>query len=253
MILMLLVAVFFAWLGYHMRRTADERAAIAWLEARGAEIGYRVEHRTRWTFFGHWIPEPVRTVRLDGATSPLAIDDLSQLAVLDELWFLRIENGQVEDLSPLADLRELQQLEITGAPVQDLAPLSEIEGLRILMVSGCETGDVDSLAKLQELAILDLGSTPVADPTPLTGLPKLKSLRLSSTHLTDLMPLAELPVTCSLHLEGPHNTALLRNDFRQLKEARPGSFQSFNPTPGWGLPTPPTGPTPAATPAQSPE
>lgn len=91
------------------------------------------------------------------------LEDISDLAYLSNLKYLRLMNTQIRDLSPLERLRNLETIRVRFTPVRDISPMS----------------------KMQRLERLELEWTNVDDLSPLTNLTRLKTLVLSGTQVSD--------------------------------------------------------------------
>ena len=98
-----------------------------------------------------------------------SISDLSPLAGLTNLTWLRLRNNSISDISPLAGLTQLTWLNIGGNP----------------MIS-----DISVLSGLTNLGTLWLWGTPmISDISPLTGLTQLTWLSLWGNSISDISPL----------------------------------------------------------------
>ena len=121
------------------------------------------------------------------------IEDLSPLAGLKNLTYLKIDKEDLKDLSFLAGLTSLEELDLTplqSGSVSDISPLRNLVNLERLYLS--RNGlirDISALANLTKLEILDLDGAEVRDITPLEGLTNLDVLVLSGNEISDLNPL----------------------------------------------------------------
>ena len=64
-----------------------------------------------------------------------------------------LENNQITDITPLAELKTLGWLKLSNNPIEDLTPIYELYELKKLYIIGIElkyTEDFDELAHLQE-------------------------------------------------------------------------------------------------------
>ncbi|MGE0710733.1 MAG: leucine-rich repeat domain-containing protein [Planctomycetota bacterium] len=131
------------------------------------------------------------------------VEDLSELAALQDLSRLDVHGSAVADLSPLAELGRLQRVFLAKTRVSDLAPLGKaLGGLRELTLGETKLHDLTPLAAAGELEALDLRGTKVTDLGPLSGLRALRQLCLSGTRVADLGPLRGLLHLERLDLEG---------------------------------------------------
>lgn len=112
------------------------------------------------------------------------------------------KKSRLDNLSPLAVLENLQQLDISRTEVNNLSPLSSLVQLQILWISYTEVADLSPLSGLAQLQMLVLWHTEVTDLSPLSDLAQLQTLEVSHTVVTDLYPMLGLikhglPVKCS--------------------------------------------------------
>ncbi len=160
------------------------------------------------------------------------ISDLSPIAGLINLRYLRFDDNPVSDISPLRGLKNLTVLEMSLTPVFDLSPIAGLISLERLTFgdwsrSDFDPGEVSDLspiaglinlrsirvanpisdlspfAKLTKLEKISIYETEVSDLSPLTGLTGLKELDLIATGISDISPLAGL--TGLTRLELPAN------------------------------------------------
>ena len=148
------------------------------------------------------------------------ISDLSPIAGLINLRYLRFDSNPISDITPLRGLKNLTHLEMLVTPVSDLSPitgltslerfaygdwtvdfdqgevfdLSPIAGLinlKSVSVSN-PISDLSPFAKLTKLEELWLYEIAVSDISLLAGLTNLKELHLIATGISDISPLAGL-------------------------------------------------------------
>ncbi len=122
------------------------------------------------------------------------ISDLSPLANLTSLKELRLQGNNVNDLSPLSGLTSLTLLDLYGNdPLSDLSPLEGLTSLKRLFVGDCGTQlrDVSPLAGLTSLESLSLPGNGIVDPSPFAKLPSLRFLYLGLNNISDISPLLQ--------------------------------------------------------------
>ena len=126
--------------------------------------------------------------------------DLTPLAELENLRFLKLFGNPISDISPLAGLIGLRELHLHTNLILDLTPLVNLENLRILRL-GKHISDVSPLAGLIGLQELRLQSNLISDLTPLVNLENLRVLSLQGEQISDVSPLAGLVGLQELILE----------------------------------------------------
>ena len=117
------------------------------------------------------------------------------IAELDDLRDLDLDNTKISDLTPLSGLTALTHLGLHYTPVSDVTPLSGLSALTQLWLDNTQVSDVTPLSGLTALTSLGLGGTQVADVRPVLNMPLL----------------AENPSICGLTFE---NCAAARADAR---------------------------------------
>ncbi|WP_299294486.1 leucine-rich repeat domain-containing protein [uncultured Tateyamaria sp.] len=130
----------------------------------------------------------------------------TEIAMLDSVTYIELDDTQITDLSPLESLQGLTRLDLISTPVTDIALLARLANLTELNLDNTNVTDITSLAGLANLTRLYLGYTPVTDITPLAALANLRALDLSNTPVTDIAPLAGLANLATLYLSGTHVT-----------------------------------------------
>lgn len=127
-----------------------------------------------------------------------------QIATLDRLKTLRLNNTQVADIAPLAGLTGLTVLSLNNTQVADITPLAGLTALISLGLHNTQVADIAPLAGLTRLKNLGLSYTQVSDITPVAGLTKLTTLNLSNTQVADITALAGLNGLTDLWLSKTH-------------------------------------------------
>ncbi len=127
----MLLTVGCVWLGWNVNKAQQQRAAVAWVEEMGGDVGYEYIGDSYdppayvWLrdFFGVDFFLSVDTVFLDNS----AVSDLTPLAHFPTLLHLQISNTNVTDIRPLLTLTRLRFLYLGGLSIseQDLAMLKE--------------------------------------------------------------------------------------------------------------------------------
>jgi len=115
-----------------------------------------------------------------------------------------MNNMICEDLSPLAALTKLRYLKLRGISFSDLKPLAKLPKLKELEIGYNNLHDLSALADLKFLRSLEVTQTDIRDLTPLAQLTGLRRLKLTFNQITDLTPLARLPHLRRLNLVGNH-------------------------------------------------
>lgn len=138
----------------------------------------------------------LKTLRLNNTQ----VADIAPLAGLTGLTVLSLNNTQVADITPLAGLTALISLGLHNTQVADIAPLAGLTRLKNLGLSYTQVSDITPVAGLTKLTTLNLSNTPVAEITSIAGLTGLTSLGLSYTQVKDITPLAGLTGLTALGL-----------------------------------------------------
>jgi Leucine-rich repeat (LRR) protein len=157
---LLLITIFAIWLGYLSNEARKQREAVAWVKEMGGMLGYDYEvdedgylkqdgkpPGPKWLreTLGIDFMADVCSVALSGAD----VNDVTRLAGLKKLQWLRLEGAQVTDVTPLAGLRKLHRLALDGTHVSDVTPLAGLKNLRELYLWGTRVSkeQVTSLRK----------------------------------------------------------------------------------------------------------
>ena len=111
---------------------------------------------------------------------------------------LNLGHTRLKDLSVLASLTGLGYLRLNDSPVSDLRPLSLLP-LRDLRLNGTQVSDLEPLSAMR-LDRLEIEATKVTDLRPLEG-KDIRRLSLARTRVTDLSPIQGLPLE-QLFLDG---------------------------------------------------
>ncbi|MBN2291622.1 MAG: hypothetical protein JXM70_04305 [Pirellulales bacterium] len=196
LIVTLIAAIGFAWVGYRIQRVRNQISATAELEKLGADIGFYSQvdwnelptpDRWLWKCFDD---NPVHYI--NSSRTPITDTNLKHLKELTNLRVLKLVDTQVTDngLEYLKGLTSLQALDLKVLQVTD-AGLENIKGLtnlQELWLEGTQVTDtgLEHLKGLRRLFTLSLSGTQVTD----TGLEHLKRLSLhwldlSHTQVTD--------------------------------------------------------------------
>ena len=111
-----------------------------------------------------------------------SVSDLSPLAGLTNLTWLRLRNNSISDISPLAGLTNLTYLNLGGnLMISDISPLSGLTNLETLWLYANSISNLSPLAGLTNLRLLSLWFNSVSDISPLAGLTNLRHLWLSNS------------------------------------------------------------------------
>ncbi len=96
-----------------------------------------------------------------------------EVAGIDGLKRLDLDNTQVSDLVPLRELTGLKTLRLDRTQVSDLSPLFELTGLQWLYLKQTQVSNLAPLKALTKLQMLWLDQTQVHDLRPIRNLPAL--------------------------------------------------------------------------------
>ena len=142
----------------------------------------------------------LKFLRLSGKS----ISELSSLTRLINLEHLQVLTTNISDLSPLAELSKLKELYLTHTPVSDLLPLAGLTNLETLKFFYAESPSLAPLKGLTRLKILSAARSRISDLSPLAGLINLEELELfESDGISDISSLASMSKLRRLHLQ--HN------------------------------------------------
>jgi hypothetical protein len=176
LIVMTLIAVWFAWWSHKARQ---QRVAVGALRSMGAEVRYD----SRWPWTG-WMKRPPEWPR--GFLCYLGDDYFA--SVRDVVFW---DGATDADLHNLADFTALKELWLKKSHVTDkgLEYISRLATLKVLSIDGSQVtdGGMKRLHASTSLEWLDLENTDVSDAglAHLKGLTALTSLNLRSTKVTD--------------------------------------------------------------------
>jgi Leucine-rich repeat (LRR) protein len=125
-----------------------------------------------------------------------ALERIANPAGIQKLVF---ENQGIEDISPLAQMEGLIFLKLAGLQVSDLTPISQLSTLETLVANSNQIRDLRPLATLENLWNLELQNNLIDDLSPLSQLP-LRRLFLNNNQIVDLAPLSGLQNLYELYL-----------------------------------------------------
>ncbi len=149
------------------------------------------------------------------------IDDISQLAVCEQLESLDLSGNEISDLSPLVGLSALRELNVSGNKVASLSPLMGLSALERLDVSANSVSSIAALSGLASLKYLDLSENALGGMDALAGLTALEELGLRATGIGD-GALSALHGLASLRrLDIEENADLTLSGVNALREALP--------------------------------
>jgi hypothetical protein len=220
LILVAIVAIPLAWIGYERRQSELERQCVE------KRLGVAFEQFEFGGPFDSWelrkFREPQgwwrelarqtlgeRVLEVGGMKAELV--DLAPLGELNSLQSLSlvyatldespvsgfedvrfVRQNKLSDLSPLSKLKTLQELTVLNAQVNDLAPLAKLAQLQRLSIGGTPVSELAPLAGLKKLRYPYVSPSQVVDITPLAALTSLEELTLSRTNVSDIAPLTGL-------------------------------------------------------------
>ena len=140
--------------------------------------------------------EGLVTVDLDNTQ----VSDTAPLAALTGLTTLSLTGTQVSNIAPLASLTWLAELYLRNTKVSDIAPVAALKELTGLYLTGTQVNNIAPLSALDGLLTLDLSNTPISDIAPLAALKWLTKLDLSDTAVSDTAALGALTELEGLYL-----------------------------------------------------
>ena len=128
----------------------------------------------------------------EGWVNSNSVSDLSPLAGLTNLTYLRLGDNSISDLSPLAGLTNLTALGLGYNSISDISPVAGLTNLTALRLGYNSISDLSPLAGLTNLTALNLWANSISDISPVAGLTNLTDLGLGYNSISDLSPLAGL-------------------------------------------------------------
>ena len=121
------------------------------------------------------------------------ISNISPLANFINLKTLFLSGGRlISDITPLANLTQLVYLRLNAQSISDITSLTNLTQLVHLHLDYNQIRDISSLANLTLLEELALNNNAIIDIAPLTGLNNLKQLWLADNPIYDFSPLLQL-------------------------------------------------------------
>jgi Leucine-rich repeat (LRR) protein len=155
------------------------------------------------------------------------LSDLSPLANLPNLQWLRVDGNNFRQLGDLGGAAELRYVNVFDNPIT----LGQVEQLRaalpgVSIVHNAQRELIDDarLAELVEsgaipadVVMLDLSNNEISDLTPLMSLTHLQSLNLNSNFVSDLTPLSVLTALGATTGMGLHLESNLISDLSGLE------------------------------------
>ena len=122
-----------------------------------------------------------------------SVSDLSPLAGLTNLTWLRLRNNSISDISPLVGLTNLEWLNLgSNLMLSDISALSGLTNLTTLWLYGNSVSDISVLASLTNLTFLNLWFNSISDLSPLAGSTNLTWLAVDNNLISDISPLTGL-------------------------------------------------------------
>lgn len=152
------------------------------------------------------------------------ISDISELASLENLKELHMENNEISDISALEGLLNLNFVYLNGNNISAIRPLAKLEHiweLRACDNNICDisavTGwkemyrleidnnqilDISAVENLTELALFTASGNQISDVSPLASCGNLVQINLSNNQIADISSLADTGIT---HMELANN------------------------------------------------
>ena len=140
------------------------------------------------------------------------VSDLSPIEVLSSLVRLSVSNTKVFDLAPIEKLTKLTALVLDESEVTDLSPIESLSSLVHLSANNTKVFDLGPIEKLTNLTYLDLHLTGVRDFASISNLTKLEVLDLAYQVGSDVSAMANLS---NLRIINLKNNSVL--DFRPFR------------------------------------
>ncbi len=129
--------------------------------------------------------------------------DLTPLAVLTGLTYLRCSHCAVTEVAFLAKMPQLEALSLSHSPsIKSFAPIGGLGKLRFLNLSGTGVSDLSWISGLKKLEKLMLAGTKIKQVKHLAQLTSLRELNLASTRVRDISALPKLKNLDRLNLQG---------------------------------------------------
>ena len=128
------------------------------------------------------------------------VKTLKGLEYAINLEILHLGRCEASDLTPLAELENLRFLKLFGNPISDISPLAGLIGLQELHLGNSLISDLTPLVNLQNLKVLRLQGNQISDVSPLSGLVGLQELILKGNDISDFTPLVNLTNLQTLHI-----------------------------------------------------
>lgn len=159
-------------------------------------------------------------LKIKGAISPDAIEDITQITELD------CSETNITDLTPLLCMPQLEKLDISSTRISNFTPLQQLPNLRYLSAVFCYIDNTRVFSKLTHLEVLDI-SYNYADEINLNGIRPLKNLRefyvnaCPETTLLDLLSLNKLNIL-SLYF-----SKIRKEEVELFKMVRPNCYVLF--------------------------
>ena len=181
--------------------TTADMATLTRLDAPNANISdlTGLEHATNLTE----LDLGTEWVEGQGHINSNSVSDLSPLAGLTDLRWLRLRHNSISDISALADLINLTWLNLgDNLMIADLSFLSGLTNLTILWLYDTNISDISALSDLANLTELYLWGNSISDISALSGLTNLTTLSLGNNALSDLSSLSDLTNLTELYLYG---------------------------------------------------
>ncbi|MCG8700496.1 MAG: leucine-rich repeat protein, partial [Bacteroidales bacterium] len=128
------------------------------------------------------------------------LKDVTNLADIKTLTWLRLQNNQIEDVSFLSELPDLYWVDLSFNLIDSIPSLSCSTSLEYLYLNNNRIEEIDSLGSMEELRRLYLSQNRIRDISCLSGSPKLRELKLDGNRIRDISALAGNSNLTSLYL-----------------------------------------------------
>jgi len=98
--------------------------------------------------------------------------------------------NQISDLTPLAGLVGIYWLRLNDNQISDISALANLTKVSNLALNRNQISDIAALGHMSELQTLGLSGNQISDLSPLTGLSNFLTVYVAGNHITDLSPVS---------------------------------------------------------------
>lgn len=134
--------------------------------------------------------------------APDALKHLDDLAGLQQLVELSIQQNELVSVQGLAGLQQLEWVNLHGNQIEDISPFCRLKNLHTLRLEYNRISNIPDFSQLVNLTNLALSYNPLKDISSLAAIGNLLELELNDCGLTDISDLAYMPTLEELGLAG---------------------------------------------------